>query len=377
MDTAKRIKLHAACRNTTMAAVLDYTTSAPFHHQTSLALSEGAHFDPCKRGAALAGAGRSALGDCGAAANLVEEIGREAHLRTLATQWPEIQKAFASDAELSGTNVNHLWAAVTFILTVRAGRATGWHVPEVEQACLHQLRAIPAYSAAVATTITRNASGFTGVENPRAINRAYLQFFLPFWWEHILRRGTLEPAAAEKLASSFLAPGPPVPPAPAPAPPLGYHVPPWMQPPPVYSPPYPGPAPMPQQTPAPHLTATPPAPPPPAPALSPGHNPPFLGKAWSKLICGNTHGKDPLNSNARLCNCHISRAFAGRTHYPFECPLRYHAQRGACPGWASNGTRLPGSWIGDELTPTCLGEWRALQATLTSAKMTGPAEVKF
>ncbi len=39
MDTVKRIKLHAACRNTTMAAVLEYTASAPFNHKTSLALS--------------------------------------------------------------------------------------------------------------------------------------------------------------------------------------------------------------------------------------------------------------------------------------------------------------------------------------------------
>ena len=49
------------------------------------------------------------------------------------------------------------------------------------------------------------------------MNRAYLLFFLPFWWEHILERGRLDEVGAEKQATLLLAPQPA--PTPAPVPP--------------------------------------------------------------------------------------------------------------------------------------------------------------
>ncbi len=61
-------------------------------------------------------------------------------------------------------------------------------------------RATPAYRSAVASVINRVARAYAGADIPRAVNRAYLQFFLPFWWEHILERGRLDEPAAEKPA---------------------------------------------------------------------------------------------------------------------------------------------------------------------------------
>jgi hypothetical protein len=60
MDPEKRAKFHKACQDSAVTALLDNTTSAAFGHQTLLTLTEGQHFDPFKRGRALAGAGRSA-----------------------------------------------------------------------------------------------------------------------------------------------------------------------------------------------------------------------------------------------------------------------------------------------------------------------------
>jgi hypothetical protein len=50
MDPEKRAKFHKTCQDSAVTALLDNTTSATFGHQTLLALTEGQHFDPFKRG---------------------------------------------------------------------------------------------------------------------------------------------------------------------------------------------------------------------------------------------------------------------------------------------------------------------------------------
>jgi hypothetical protein len=89
-------------------------------------------------------------------------------------------------------------------VTVRAARAATcqWGVPEVEKGCRDQLEALPTYRASIATVLARVASVHRPADAPRFINKSYLQFFLPFWWEHILERGTLEPDKLEKTADS-------------------------------------------------------------------------------------------------------------------------------------------------------------------------------
>ena len=72
-------------------------------------------------------------------------------------------------------------AGATFIFTVRAARSSTWGVPEVEEACNAHLTSLPAYRSAVASVINRVARAYTGADIPRAVNRAYLQFSLPFW----------------------------------------------------------------------------------------------------------------------------------------------------------------------------------------------------
>ncbi len=139
---------------------------------------------------------------------------------------------------------------VTFI----HARALEWMVPEVERACHQQLADLTTYRASVAAVIACVSSAHTGGDVARSVKRAYLLFFLPFWWEHVLLRGALAPDDLEKEAKALrgaLAPDdlekeakallqpvqpapefappapPPPPPAPAPAlPPPQYHAPP-------------------------------------------------------------------------------------------------------------------------------------------------------
>ena len=180
MPYKSRVKLQESCRKGDMANLLDRTTSAAFSHQTLLSLSDGAHFDPLKRGLALAGAGRSATVPWAPGQSLSDTVTRDAHLRTLRECWQEALPEFAADGELSGSHVENLWRGATFIFTVRAARSATWGVPEVEEACNAQLTSLPAYRSAVASVINRAARAYTGADIPRAVNRAYLQFFLPF-----------------------------------------------------------------------------------------------------------------------------------------------------------------------------------------------------
>ena len=379
MSSEKRAKFHDACRRTTLATVLDCTTSPPFGHLAVLSLSEGSYFDPIKRGLTLALAARSATLHS-ATADLGQAVTRDAQLVLLRNTWNAMLPALSSPAELSSTQVNHLWSGVTFVMTVRAARSSTWGVPEVETACRQQLADLPAYRTAIATVVSRMATAYDAPAAGRAVNRVYLLFFLPLWWEHILERGILEPDKLEKKADEILLPRP-TPPA-LPAPPA----PPALPPPPPFYLPYPTPAPWVPPAPAPvtmppQPLATPPplpgpTPPPPAPGAPQPNKVGFCGKPYSPLICGNNHGLTaPLS--CRLCSCAISRAYPGRIHYPFECPIRLHTQRGSCPGWTAAGLRIPASWAGDDITPACQAEWRTFAATLEPARVVGSNEVRF
>ena len=123
MSSEKRAKFHDACRRTTLATVLDCTTSPPFGHLAVLSLSEGSYFDPIKRGLTLALAARSVTLHS-ATTDLGQAVTRDAHLVLLRNTWNSMLPALSSPSELSSTQVNHLWSGVTFVMTVRAARSS-------------------------------------------------------------------------------------------------------------------------------------------------------------------------------------------------------------------------------------------------------------
>ncbi len=263
------------------------------------------------------------------------------------SHWTSIEADFGGTHELSGTNVNRLWDGVTFVMQARAAPATvsGWGCPEVELACKEQYEAIPAYRAAVAASVARAASVLAR-DAAISVNLAYLSFFFPFWWEHVLLRSRLEDAEAARITKEILS----------------------RPPPPPYVPPAPPPVPA-----APRPQARQPAPPPGQGSRPTG---PFLGKPISPLIVGSNIGLN-IPSYTKGCLCAVSTAYPGRIHRAFECPIKYHATLGACPGWTAAGVKIPACWNGDDLTDACRAEWRTFVQVLPCSNMAQGTEVSF
>jgi hypothetical protein len=204
LPAEKRFKLQEACKMSNTSALYDPATGAPFGHQLQLSLAEGAHFDPVKRGLALAIAGRSARLASSAGGSLIEATSRRSILLEFRNHWASIEDGFGSGHELSGT-VNRLWEGVSFVMQARAARATFWGCPEVELACKEQYKAIPAYRAAIAASVSWAVSALPADDGARSVNSAYLSFFLPFWWEHVLRlRSRLDGSEAAKIVKEML-----------------------------------------------------------------------------------------------------------------------------------------------------------------------------
>ena len=380
LSAEKRSKLLAACKSNDPAILLDGTNTAAFGHHFSLVLTEGDHFDAVRRGLALAAAGRSA---CLSSDSLGPGLDASRHssiVQEFRDQWRKILLALPLESELSGTMVNQLWTAVTHVMTIRADRSATYGVPEVTADCRRQLAELPTYRAAIALTVARSSDYCDATPGPHPINVAYLHFFLPFWWEHVLQRPRLLDAAAVALeANKILKTLPALVPAAAPAP-LPAAAPP--PPPPAYCPPvasaypapppyYPGPAYSPLSPPWPPTTL------PPAPPPSKGsQQPPSCCKPLSPLIIGTTLGLTSIKPG-RECACLISKAFPGRSHRGFECPLRLHTQFHICPGWSAAGQRIPTSWVGDDITPACRKEWASFAATLPTSWASGGIDVAF
>ena len=80
LSPAQREKMQKACRESVAGPLYDPATSAPFGHLNQLALGRGSHFDPAKRGLALAIAGRSAEADTYSADSVANATSRHALL---------------------------------------------------------------------------------------------------------------------------------------------------------------------------------------------------------------------------------------------------------------------------------------------------------
>ena len=386
MKPAERAKLQKAHREDHAGTIHDNAVGAAFGHHFILALPDGAHFHPAKRGLALAAAGRSASLSS-AVPDFPELVARDTFLRQLRDQWSAISVALTRDLELSGTQLNRLWDGVSYIMRTRAARATTWGVPEITTACRTQYEALTTYRTSVASALARASAALPDVEAAKYVNRSYAEFFLPFWWEHILQRSPLDEdkAAAEIKAMFAAAPAVPITPVlvpPAPPPPLAV-VPP--HPALLFATPPPAAAPVPPGHPPPPVAyyPLPPQFPPPLPtrptaAAQPPqgrYEPPFVGKPVSALIVGQDLGV--AIPPGRVCLCPISMTFPGREHRPFECPLRYHRLMGQCPGWTPAGTRIPTCWNGENLTTACRAEWKTFSDRLQTARAASGAQVSF
>ena len=53
-------------------------------------------------------------------------------------------------------------------------------------------------------------------------------------------------------------------------------------------------------------------------------------------------------------------AYRPGLHATWDCPLRYIAKWGSCPGFLKNGQRDPLKWVGNNLTRAAKDQWLAL-----------------
>ena len=103
----------------------------------------------------------------------------------------------------------------------------------------------------------------------------------------------------------------------------------------------------------------------------------FVGIPSAKVIVGSI-GYEP-RPGPTPCICMVSANFPGTVHYPFECPLRHIQRYGQCAGWLVTGRRIPGAWVGNDLTPATCAEWtrNIIDFDLAAARASGPDRVLF
>ena len=370
LEFDKKQKLHASLKAVSGACLFYPCVTAPFAHQSSLSYSRGAAWNTTARALALAAAGRSVcIGDN----NEVDSGGEEADLladehtmQAHRSRWDAIR--WNSLEEIGASSLGHCWQAVNAVMRRRAKRSKQWNCDEVADACALQYRQIKTYPAEVQSAITIATSACPVSEQGRARNKEYFSFFYPFWAEHILGRGRIDAASLTAAANAATSPPPP----------------PYVAPPPQLA--------LPTLPPAGRGAPLPPPPPLGAPVapggrgMGRGRGAPadpmaqqreyFLGLPTAPVIVGEDRGIP--SAPKRPCRCPIAAAFPASPHCSWECPIRYHARYHACPGWTAAGTRIPGAWIGNNLAPATVDEWKTfIGRTGLIAAFTAPGQVQF
>jgi hypothetical protein len=115
----------------------------------------------------------------------------------------------------------------------------------------------------------------------------------------------------------------------------------------------------------------------------------FLGRPVSAAVVGRSLAVMDVSQSPQrllriLCNCNqgsgqVSVSAVVGPHFCFECPVKFWARFGSCPGFNPDGSRIPAAWAGDDITAATKGLWRDLIAAhgLPSAHSARGAEVTF
>jgi hypothetical protein len=119
----------------------------------------------------------------------------------------------------------------------------------------------------------------------------------------------------------------------------------------------------------PAATFLPPAAPPPPPKaciklepalLRQGKEPPFLSQQQHIYLTGpgyNAVQAGEVCTPPCSCGAKHGPLYKLGPHATWDCPLRYLARYGSCPGFLSGGMKDPAQWLGDHLTPLAKLAW--------------------
>jgi hypothetical protein len=87
---------------------------------------------------------------------------------------------------------------------------------------------------------------------------------------------------------------------------------------------------------------------------------PFLGQPQHIYVTGAGYNAvAPGEQRSPPCSCgskHGSTYLPG-LHATWDCPFRYMARCGSCPGFLASGQRDPAQWNGDSLTTRAKQAW--------------------
>ena len=93
----------------------------------------------------------------------------------------------------------------------------------------------------------------------------------------------------------------------------------------------------------------------------------FLGQPSHHWLLGKFAPYTGPGSVSHPCACYrkfVARGITIGPHARWDCPLRYIAQCGYCPGFNHEGLRLPGAWHDDDwMTKETVEAWKQLIAT--------------
>ena len=112
--------------------------------------------------------------------------------------------AASAPFKLSGSHVDSLWLGVLTIMDLRTERSALWNVPEVHATCKRQRQDLLSYRSAVVSVMAQFTDPSSPAITAKSINTAYIQLFLPFWWEHILSKARLDETGAAYIQTSFI-----------------------------------------------------------------------------------------------------------------------------------------------------------------------------
>jgi hypothetical protein len=111
----------------------------------------------------------------------------------------------------------------------------------------------------------------------------------------------------------------------------------------------------------------------------------FVGKSASAYLSGprsvrNIPFKKDRNGGADQpgppCTSRTCEGLNAGYHASWNCPLRFWAVRGMCPGFLPNGARDPAAWNGDEITDATRAQWKSFDQSLRLA-MSSPGPPSF
>jgi hypothetical protein len=103
----------------------------------------------------------------------------------------------------------------------------------------------------------------------------------------------------------------------------------------------------------------------------------FLGRPVSAALVDKGLAVMPVDSTSsrHCCHCNVQGTGFAQPHFCWECPLKYLARFGSCPGFNRDGSRAAAAWSGEDITVATKSAWNDfIRTTGLESAVSAPAE---